>query len=413
MRVPPSTGRRLAGIEGLRAIAALTILVSHAWLYSSPDGVPLWEDGWGSIPFETMAFGVTLFFALSGFLLYRPFLVAAFEPERRPSVADYFRNRALRIVPAYWVILLLVALVLQSALVRDGGDLQTGALTNPADLLSAALLVQDYRPSTMIIGIGPAWSLAVEVVFYLVLPLLGGLALALARNARGGRRTVVALLVPAVLMLLVGLSGKLAAQYLFTDPASGGYDSSWYSVVVRSFWAQADLFAFGMIVAVIHVQVSRGAIELPSWWRWATVGVAVPLGLVAALRLADVNGQLGHPVENTAIALVAAAGLALVVLPGASGGHSRLTSMLEAPAIVGLGLVSYSLFLWHEPVVYWLQDHGLTASGTFGLIINIVVLFVVAVSLSAVTYRLIEVPALRLKKRRLASPEIKAHRPAA
>ena len=405
VRIPPSTGRRLAGIEGLRAIAATTILVCHAWFYSNPDGPPLWNGEVGSIPFESMAFGVTLFFALSGFLLYRPFLVAAFEPDRRPSVSAYFRNRVLRIIPAYWVILVLVSLALQSALVRDGSDLHTGALTNPGDLLSAAFLLQDYRPSTTIIGVGPSWSLAVEVVFYLLLPLLGALALALARNARGSRGILKASLAPALLMLLIGISGKLAAQYLFANPGpGGGYDNSWHTVVVRSFWAQADLFAFGMAVAAVHVQVARGALRLPDWWRRAAIAVAVPLGIVAALRLAGDDGQLGYPIDNTVIALVAAIGLALVVLPTAKGKPSRSALALEAPGAVALGLISYSLFLWHEPIVYWLRDHDLIAAGALGFVLNTVVLFVITVSLSVITYRLIEVPALRLKSRTAAPP---------
>jgi peptidoglycan/LPS O-acetylase OafA/YrhL len=347
-----------------------------------------------------MAFGVTLFFALSGFLLYRPFLVAAFEPERRPSVAGYFRNRALRILPAYWVILLFVSLVLQSALVRDGAGLHTGALTNPGDLLSAAFMLQDYRPSTTIIGIGPSWSLAVEVVFYLALPLLAGLALLLARRARDSRGILLASLAPALLMLVIGITGKLAAQHLFANPGpGGGYDASWHTVVVRSFWAQADLFAFGMTVAAVHVQVARGALSLPSWWRLAAIAVAVPVGIVAALRLAGNDGQLGFPVDNTAIGLVAAIGLALVVMPTAGGGVSRAARGLEAPAAVALGLVSYSLFLWHEPIVYWLRDHDLVAPGAAGFVLNTAVLFVIAVALSVVTYRLIELPALRLKRR--------------
>jgi peptidoglycan/LPS O-acetylase OafA/YrhL len=404
VRLPPASGRRLAGIEGLRAIAATTILVCHAWFYSNPDGGPLWDGEAGSIPFESMAFGVTLFFALSGFLLYRPFLVAAFEPDRRPSVSAYFRNRVLRILPAYWVILLIVSLVLQSALVRDGADLHTGALTNPGDLLSAAFLLQDYRPSTTIIGIGPSWSLAVEVVFYLALPLLAALALSLARWARGSRGILIASLAPAALMLVVGITGKLAAQHLFANPGpGGGYDSSWHTVLVRSFWAQADLFAFGMAVAAVHVQVARGALRLPDWWRRAAVAVAVPLGLAAALRLAGNDGQLGYPIDNTAIALVAAIGLALVVLP-AGGRPPRIARGLEAPAAVALGLVSYSLFLWHEPVIYWLRDHGLIAPGPAGFVLNTVVLFVITVALSVVTYRLIEVPALRLKARTAPAP---------
>jgi peptidoglycan/LPS O-acetylase OafA/YrhL len=356
-----------------------------------------------------MAFGVTLFFALSGFLLYRPFLVAAFEPERRPSVAGYFRNRALRILPAYWVILLFVSLVLQSALVRDGAGLHTGALTNPGDLLSAAFMLQDYRPSTTIIGIGPSWSLAVEVVFYLALPLLAGLALLLARRARDSRGILLASLAPALLMLVIGITGKLAAQHLFANPGpGGGYDASWHTVVVRSFWAQADLFAFGMAVAAVHVQVARGVLSLPSWWRLAAIAVAVPVGIVAALRLAGNDGQLGFPVDNTAIGLVAAVGLALVVMPTAGGGVSRAARGLEAPAAVALGLVSYSLFLWHLPVILWLKLHGWTVGGGVPeLVFNLVLVAAVSGALSALTYRYVELPALRRKRstRERAAPE--------
>ena len=57
------------------------------------------------------------------------------------------------------------------------------------------------------------------------------------------------------------------------------------------------------------------------------------------------------------------------------------------------------VFLWHEPIVYWLRDHGLVAAGAAGFVLNTAVLFVIAVALSVVTYRLVELPALRLKRR--------------
>lgn len=100
MRIPPSTGRRLAGIEGLRGLAAISVLITHAWFYSGSDRVPLWEGSPAGTALESLGFGVTLFFTLSGFLLYRPFVAAALDPDRRPRVVDYFRNRALRILPA-------------------------------------------------------------------------------------------------------------------------------------------------------------------------------------------------------------------------------------------------------------------------------------------------------------------------
>ena len=122
------------------------------------------------------------------------------------------------------------------------------------------------------------------------------------------------------------------------------------------------------------------------------------------IRLADVNGHLGYPIENTLMAAVAALLLAVVVMPGPGGEPSRPAQALEAPAAVGLGLISYSLFLWHEPLMHFLRTHGLTFSGAGGLVVNIAVLLTVSVALSIVTYRLVELPALRLKARSRPAP---------
>jgi len=81
------------------------------------------------------------------------------------SLGVTLRNRLLRIAPAYWAILAATALVLGAANVRDeSGVMGIGRLTDEG-FAEATLLVHDYRPSNLGIGIGPAWSLAVEVVF--------------------------------------------------------------------------------------------------------------------------------------------------------------------------------------------------------------------------------------------------------
>jgi peptidoglycan/LPS O-acetylase OafA/YrhL len=176
-----------------------------------------------------LSFGVTLFFTLSGFLLYRPFANALIRGAERPSYSRYLRNRVLRIAPAYLVILFLSALVLGSVFVRGpGGELDHGRLTDPGLLARAALLVQDYQPGTLLIGIGPAWSLAVEVVFYLVLPLLVMLAWKLAADAPALSRRVVAALAPAALLLVLGLIGKASAMWLVPPgDAYAGYRWKW------------------------------------------------------------------------------------------------------------------------------------------------------------------------------------------
>jgi peptidoglycan/LPS O-acetylase OafA/YrhL len=411
IRTMPSSGRRLAGIEGLRALAASSVLVYHAWLYSEPNGVPVGLDTPASVPFESLSLGVTLFFVLSGFLLYRPFAAAALEHRGSLSVSAYFRNRALRILPAYWVILVITGLVLQSTLVRERGELDGGGLTDPLDFASSAFFVQGYRPGTVVTGIGPAWSLAVEAVFYLVLPLLGALALALATRSRTDRQRSLALVAPAGLLLVVGLAGKLAAATLVqgTGPG-GGWNADWHSVLVRSFLAQADLFSFGMVVAVLHIELKRRALRLPSGWQVVAIAVAAPIAAVSAIRLASVDGQFSYMPENTLIAAAFAVLVAIAVLPGLEGGPSRLSRMLEAPVAVTVGLISYSVFLWHEPLVRWLTDHGLTAAGPAGLAMNIAVLAAVTGVLSMLTYRFVEVPALRHKRSMRVRP---APKPAA
>src|SRR5207249_957472 len=175
------------------------------------------------------------------FLLYRPFVASIVRGNPLPGARRYLKNRALRIAPAYLVILLLVALVLRSALSRDdAGNLHNGALTDPGLLARSALLIQNYTPSSTLAGIGPAWSLAVEVVFYLALPGLALLGWVLVRSAstRSARR--LGALAPAALVLVVGVSGKLVAAYVFppTIPYNG-WGADWHSVLERSFWCHA------------------------------------------------------------------------------------------------------------------------------------------------------------------------------
>ena len=211
--------------------------------------------------------GVTLFFTLSGFLLYRPFASALARGHARPDLAAYLRNRALRILPAYWVILLVTGLVMGATIVRH--DLQRGSLAaHPGLLVRDAFLVQNYDPGTILTGIGPAWSLAIEVAFYLALPILGLTAFALADRIRNGSRRRWFALLPPFVMLMVGISGKLVASTIVRGSGPGtGWTNDWHPVLERSFWVQGDLFAYGMLLAVLTVEVEDGRIRLPrGWW---------------------------------------------------------------------------------------------------------------------------------------------------
>lgn len=382
---------RLAGIEGLRALAATCILVAHVNLYGGePDlgraGAWLAPHLWS---------GLTLFFALSGFLLYRPFAAAVLRDRPLPDVRGYLRNRALRILPAYWVVLLVTALVLGSATLALSAR-EFGYMTDPGLLLQNLLLVQHYTPGSIHTGVSPAWSLAVEVVFYLSLPPLGMLALRLARGrSRGGR--LAAALAPAWLLLVVGLSGKAIAQ--LTGPANrdlGAWGQNWHSVLERSFPVSADLFAFGMAAAVVTVLVEDGWVRRTGPLR-RRVGVA-GLGLIALVGGAYTAHLIGTRVYDTLMALVCGLGILWLVLPRER--PSRVVALLEQRPVVWLGVVSYSVYLWHEPVIHWLGRQDLLAAGAAGLARNVAVVVLLTLAASALTHRFVEAPAMRRKARR-------------
>jgi len=380
----------------MRAIAASMIVLVHVWAFSSPDGKALGTDLWVGDALSALAVGVTLFFTLSGFLLYRPFAAAIARGHEHMSIRAYFRNRALRIFPAYWVILFFCAVVLGSVYLRDGAVLEIGRLSDPIQFLQAALLLNNYRPTTLLIGIGPAWSLAVELVFYVALPLLVLAAARVARRARDRRGRALALLGPPLLLLVLGFSGKLVAGHVFPAAPTAGYGNNLHSVVERSFWAQADLFSFGMVAAVAYVQIADGHLRLPAYWRPLAVGLGLLIFLPCAWTMHQ--GEQSYLVQNTGEALALALIFAAIVIPEATGNtRSAALRFLESTPLVAVGVVSYSVFLWHLPVIFWLSDHGLTVAGWGGLLVNLAIVAVAVGALSALTYHFVEKPALRRK----------------
>jgi peptidoglycan/LPS O-acetylase OafA/YrhL len=171
--------------------------------------------------------------------------------------------------------------------------------------------------------------------------------------------------------------------------------------LVRSFWCQADLFAFGMALAVLRVESEDGLLRLPRWWRKAAL-VTVVATYVVLLEYGKTRQgwQLSYSLGNTMIAGACALVLACVVLPADRAAGSRLVRVLEARPFVAAGVVSYSIFLWHEPLIRALHDHDLTLAGGGGFVVNLTVAGLVTGVAATVTYRFVEAPALRLKFRR-------------
>jgi peptidoglycan/LPS O-acetylase OafA/YrhL len=407
MRVasPPRTPKRaeasttrLRGVEGFRALAVLAVLVYHNWLYTAAGSGPVELGYLSRFVLPHLPVGVTLFFVLSGFLLYRPIASRVLNEKPQQALRSYLRNRALRILPAYWVILFVTAVLLPATLVRvSPTELQLGRLVEqPTVLLRNTALMHNYFADSMDTGIPPVWSLAVEIVFYLVLPFLGVVAgLVAARTATRRGRTI-AVLAPPLLLFVVGLVTALVAATLL-PPESG----TAHSVLVRSFLNHADLFAFGMILAVVLVSIEDGILRLPRWWRIPTYALLASLVSVTVL-LVDRSVILfyrGAVPYEFLTGLSAVLLLALVVLPSTDLSTSLVSRILDTRVFATLGLVSYSLFLWHEPLQRWADARGLTLPGRLGFLVNLFSLGIAASAFAALTYRYVERPALAHKHR--------------
>ncbi|GAP53946.1 putative peptidoglycan O-acetyltransferase YrhL [Arthrobacter sp. Hiyo6] len=169
----------------------------------------------------------------------------------------------------------------------------------------------------------------------------------------------------------------------------------------RSFFAQADLFAYGMLAALaVSVIHERGVIAVGSRVKVVLVGSALILVAGAITVL--------HPLVTNLAGVASALMVVAVVLPSTAGESNALARALEWVPLRFTGMVSYSVYLWHLPVILWLSTHNLTiAAGEFSLAANVGLVLLIVLPLSATTYYLVERPAMRWKKRTTIPGEVR------
>lgn len=152
-----------------------------------------------------------------------------------------------------------------------------------------------------------------------------------------------------------------------------------------------------MALAVLHVQVDDGVLRVSARARVAIAAAAIGAYLFTTISMPG-GGHLGNSPLNTTMALSCALFLAVVVLPPTGTGPNVIVRVLETRPFVVVGLVSYSIFLWHLPIILAMNEAGLTMSGRLGFFVNAAVVWFVTLGLSVLTYRFVEEPALRRKR---------------
>lgn len=350
---PAPALRHRDDVQGLRAVAVLTVIAAHA-----------------SVPFLPGGFvGVDVFFVISGFLISQ-LLFREVERSGRVSLADFYARRARRILPAATVVTL--ATIVASAVWLSAIDLKVVAQDAVWATFFAANIhfarvgtdyfAQEEPPSPL----QHYWSLSVEEQFYLVWPLLL-LLLVVAfrrRSVAFPRRPVLAVLLVVTLASFVWSVVSTASSPL----------SAYFSTPARA-WE----LGLGALTALVAVPLAS---KLSLLVRSLLAFVGLALIAVACLLFTEAT-----PFPGSAAA-VPVVGSALVLLAGAAPGAQPLASrLLGVRPMRVVGDWSYSLYLWHWPVLI-IAERRVEPLGFWRTALCLVAVFV----LSALTYRFVEQP---------------------
>jgi peptidoglycan/LPS O-acetylase OafA/YrhL len=326
--IDTSTGRRtanrVASLTGLRALAALLIVATHAAF-----GTGHLDDGYLGQLYVRLEVGVPIFFVLSGYLLFRPWVRSTEHGSASPSVRRYARRRVRRIAPAY-IIVVLIAFALYHF--RFAGP-------NPGHswlgLLKHLTLTQIYPPlyyAEMHQGLTQMWSLAVEAAFYAALPLLAGLLLTVLCRRRWR---------PTLLLAGLAALGAVTPAWLWMLNTTDWLPPS------ASIWLPAHLIYFvgGMATAVLQVLGKRCS-------AYVALAIALSALLIVASPIAgDITAQdvqPWQPVLKTLLYAVVAVGVTAPLVLDPGNGYARL---LSTRPVVWLGEISYEIFLLHVMVM--------------------------------------------------------------
>ena len=370
------------GLDGLRAFGALLIVVHHAGFSS---GLTFRNDFFGQF-FSRMDIGVSIFFVLSGFLLFRPFVVSQFEETSSGRTSHFWIRRLCRIYPAYWLALLVL--------------LGFGAieLIGSGQMSMALSLTQIYDPTWRLFGISQSWSLATELSFYLLLPLFALLARRLTRKKSIDNQA------RFLILLCFGLS-FFSYVFRFALMKIAPESESWWAAGA-DLWMPSylDTFSIGMVLAVISVWESKHSkvkkitgflVRKP--FLWWILGVALfwlvstqlnlPRGFGSEPWYLNLKTQMAR---QTLYWIIGACFLIPLVFK--SNGTNKILDFFSSRPMAYLGSISYGIYLWHQGFLTWAHKwlNLPELTGNFFLLLAISICGSVVVA--GLSYRFLEEP---------------------
>jgi peptidoglycan/LPS O-acetylase OafA/YrhL len=328
-------------LDSVRGIALLAVVAAHSSFFMSLGGST-------SLSHLRFDFSVRVFFMISAFLLYRPWVRARLADWEPPSAAAFAWRRFLRITPAYWLALTVIALWIGLDYVFSGHGIWT-----------YYGLVQVYQPGWAVGGLPQAWTLCVELVFYAALPLWGALMRRLPASNMGQKLRQE--LIGCLLLLCASLVYKIA---ITATGALEGSDGLPFHLNTLTF---LDDFAIGMALGVLSAWY-EGRRDLPPALRlhdrypsiaWGVALVTLGVTSLAVGLFGRVGANISGPEYIARHYLLALIGVGML-LPAMFGDPDRglVRRLLSSRVLNYLGMISYGVYLWHFAVLIQLQQWG-------------------------------------------------------
>jgi peptidoglycan/LPS O-acetylase OafA/YrhL len=311
----PVMGERLDFIEGMRGVAALYVVLSHFCTMVDPapmlgqrSPLPEWLQGLMK-PFAYGHLAVAIFIVISGFCLQTSLMQG--KDGKLGDHGRFFRRRAMRILPPYYACLALsIGVSLAVTQHQPGMPFSQYVPVTTENVLAHLFLVHNFQPDWMYKINGVLWSIAIEVQLYALFPILVWILL------KGGRWTllIVSLLTTAAILVLAPQSVKLYPWYL-------------------------ALFCVGMAAAHLAYRPS------PTLGTQPRLAAAICLVAAVACVIGGIQDWI-MPIRDGLAGLSAAA----LMLVGSVTPWNRVARFFSWRPLLGLGLMSYSLYLIHHPI---------------------------------------------------------------
>ena len=377
--------KRNSALDSLRGFSTILIVIYHVCAVS---GYTVAHANSSGAYINRLNVGVAIFFVLSGFLIFRPFVHSLIHSSALPAVRQYYLKRAARILPGYWFALFILA------------GLDALRIVNTSGFLRNVFLVHPFTKNNVFTGIGQAWTLSVEMSFYIVVPLLAH-AFTL-RSIKNRNSTV------SIATFLRVLTCIFIGSYVFRLFI---HQTHFWFFKTAHLWlpSHVDTIALGMFIAVL--------VESPASTRTLTqiksflanhAGACVLGSVLMWLVSANINMPFGWAEAEFHIDLLChflySISAFLLVAPFCVESQSFLIKALSFRLFTWLGTISYGIYLWHAAIIggNFAEKYMPYNENDGQVLLRLLIVFPISIAIASLSYYLLERPITRAVSRRFS-----------